>query len=42
MRAEIQQLFQQVGFTIVAMEESKWMGLNVSRDLFVLEPVKPT
>jgi hypothetical protein len=37
-RSEIQQLFQAAGFIVSAMEQAEWIGLNVSRDLFVLEP----
>ena len=35
--SEIQQLFKSAGFTVLQMEPAKWIGLNVSRDLFVLE-----
>jgi hypothetical protein len=26
---------------VLAMEQARWIGLNVSRDLFVLEPLDP-
>lgn len=39
-RSEIQQLFKSAGFTVSIMERAEWIGLNVSRDLFVLKSVE--
>jgi hypothetical protein len=37
-RIELQRLFQQAGLTIRHCEPQEWRGLQISRDLYVLEP----
>src|SRR5207302_197684 len=40
-RPELWQLFEEAGFVLRTWEPAEWWGLNISRDLFVLEPRRP-
>lgn len=36
-RAELLEVFEDAGFRVVTIEAARWLGLGVSRDLYVLE-----
>jgi hypothetical protein len=40
-RAELRELILSVGFNVLAMEPAEWFGLEVSRDLFIVESSEP-
>ncbi|MFN0051737.1 MAG: hypothetical protein ACKV0T_06075 [Planctomycetales bacterium] len=39
-RETLRRRFARAGFRVVAWESREWKGLNVSRDLYVLEPIR--
>lgn len=40
-RQDLVRLFESVGLKIIKSEPSEWLGLNISRDLYVLEASRP-
>jgi hypothetical protein len=39
-RAELRSIFDRIGFRVLSWEPDEWQGMNVSRDLFVLEAIR--